>query len=242
MKKVSLFIVIFMLLLMILTLITGCENNETTTDPNEILLTTSDEVNLTAGYYETNTGNHAVLLLHMLGKDRHEYDSLIPTIMQNSYSVLALDFRGHGNSDLNYTTFTDADWQNLVLDVQAGVDFLEEKGYTQITVIGASIGANAALKEAVQDPRIDTLILISPGEDYHGLKTLDYAQFYNKPIVVVAAMDDKDAAVAATKIYNAVKTENKELKMYPTGGHGTALLTSQEGFSAMIGTWLHNWY
>jgi esterase/lipase len=55
-------------------------------------------------------------------------------------------------------------------------------------------------------------------------------------------MDDKDAAVAATKIYNAVKTENKELKMYPTGGHGTALLTSQEGFSAMIGTWLHNWY
>ncbi len=234
--------IIAILLLILAISITSCHNEEGIKDPNEIILRASDEINLTAGYYETNSGDHAVLLLHMLGKDRHDYDMLLPIIMQNSYSVLALDFRGHGNSDLEYTIFSESDWQNLVLDVEEGVDFLDARGYKKITVIGASIGANAALKQAVQDKRIDNLILISAGEDYHGLKTLDYAQFYSKPIVIVAAMDDKDAAVAATKIYNAVQTENKELKMYQTGGHGTALLTSQEGFSAMIGTWLKKWY
>lgn len=235
--------VIALIGIIITLIIASCSNLESAqTDPNEIILTTSDEINLTAGYYDANAGDHAVLLLHMLGKDRHTYDLLLPTIMQNSYSVLALDFRGHGNSGLDYTTFTETDWQNLILDVQAGVDFLENKGYKQITVIGASIGANAALKQAVQDERIDNLIFISAGEDYHGLNALDYAQFYSKPILVIASMDDKDAAVAATKIYNAVSTDSKELKMYQTGGHGTDLLTAQEGLSAVIGTWLKNRY
>ncbi|MFA6888007.1 MAG: alpha/beta fold hydrolase [Candidatus Woesearchaeota archaeon] len=211
-------------------------------DPNEITLTTSDEINLTAKYYETNAGYNAVLLLHMVGGDKYEYDTLLPTIMKNSYSALALDFRGHGNSDLNYTTFTESDWQKIIIDVQTGIDFLESKGYTQITVIGASIGANAALKHAVQDTRIDNLILISAGEEYHGLNALDYAPFYDRPILVIASMDDKDAAIAATKIYNAVNTEQKEIKLYQTGGHGTNLLITQEDLPAIIGTWLYNYY
>lgn len=236
--------IIAILLLIIAITINSCSNNELEqqTDPNEITLTTSDEINLTAGYYETNAGDHAVLLLHMLGRDRHDYDALLPVIMQNSYSVLAIDFRGHGKSDLDYTQFTEADWQNLVLDVQAGIDFLENKGYKEIAVISASIGANAALKHAVQDTRIDSLILISAGENYHGITTVDYAQFYDRPVLIIAAMDDKNSAVAATKIYNAVNTEQKELQVYPTGGHGTELLKTQEGFSAVIGTWLHKYY
>ena len=233
---------IILLVLIIGFILTSCDNTESQTDPNEITLTTSDEINLTANYYETNAGDHAVLLLHMVGRDRHEYDNLLPTIMKNSYSVLALDFRGHGNSDLDYTTFTEQDWQNLVLDVQAGVDFLESKGYKKIVVIGASIGANAALKQAVQDARIDNLILLSAGEDYHGLRALDYAQFYDEPVLVIASMDDTDAAVTATRIYNAVNTKDKDLKMYQTGGHGTNLLITQEGLPAVIGTWLKKWY
>ncbi len=234
---------IIALALIIGIIFTGCGKIEPVqNDTNEIILTTSDEINLTANYYETNAGDHAVLLLHMVGGNKHDYDVVLPIIMQNSYSVLALDFRGHGNSVLDYTTFTEQDWQNLVLDVQAGVDFLESKGYKKIIVIGASIGANAALKQAVQDTRMDNLILLSAGEEYHGLNALDYAQFYDRPVLVIASMDDKEAAVAATKIYNAANTADKELKMYQTGGHGTNLFITQEGLPAVIGTWLKRWY
>ncbi len=220
----------------------GCTKQPQEKDPNEFTITTADEVNITALYSETNQATQAVLLLHMLGKDKSDYKNLNLYLQQNGFSVLAIDFRGHGNSDLEYTIFTDEDWQNLVVDVEAGVDFLESKGYERIAVVGASIGANAGFKQAVQDTRIDSLVLLSLGEEYHGINVTAIAPYYDRPVLLVAAMNDKDAAVSATRIYNALETPYLDLKMYPTGGHGTEMLQNQEGLAAVIVTWLQGTY
>ncbi|MBI5001780.1 alpha/beta fold hydrolase [Candidatus Woesearchaeota archaeon] len=226
----------------ILILLSSCGEQEQQKDPNEFIITTADEVNITAVYKETNQTTKAVLLLHMLGKDKRDYNNLSVYLQQNGFSVLAIDFRGHGNSDLDYTTFTEENWQNLILDVEAGVDFLESKGYKRIAVVGASIGANAGLKQAVQDTRIDSLVLLSAGEAYHGINVTAIAPYYDRPVLIVAAMDDKEAAVAATRIYNAMENPYSNLKMYPTGGHGTEMLQSQDGLAATIVTWLQETY
>lgn len=222
--------------------LTGCTEQPQEKDPHEFIITTADEVNITAVYSETNQATQAVLLLHMLGKEKNDYKNLSLYLQQNGFSVLAIDFRGHGNSDLAYTTFTDEDWQKLVLDVQAGVDFLESKRYNRIAVVGASIGANAGFKQAVQDTRIDSLVLLSAGEEYHGINVTAIAPYYDRPVLIVAAMDDKDAAVSATRIYNALETPYLDLKMYPTGGHGTDILQNQEGLAAIIVKWLQETY
>lgn len=223
--------------------VASCGNEQTEEkDPNEFIITTADEVNITAVYTETNQATQAVLLLHMLGRDKSDYKSLSLYLQQNSFSVLAIDFRGHGNSDLDYATFTDEDWQKLVLDVETGVDYLESKGYKRIAVIGASIGANAGFKQAIQDTRIDSLVLLSAGEEYYGINVTAIAPYYERPALIVAAMDDKEAAVAATRIYNAMKNPYVDLKMYPTGGHGTEMLTNQEGLAPTIVTWLQRTY
>ena len=141
-------------LCVILILLSSCGEQEQQKDPNEFIITTADEVNITAVYKETNQTTQAVLLLHMLGKDKSDYNNLSLYLQQNGFSVLAIDFRGHGNSDLDYTTFREEDWQNLVLDVEAGVDFLESKGYKRIAVVGASVGANAGFKQTVQHTQI----------------------------------------------------------------------------------------
>ena len=229
-------------LCLLLVFLSSCEEQEQQKDPNEFIITTADEVNITAIYKETNQATQAVLLLHMLGKDKSDYNNVSLYLQQNGFSVLAIDFRGHGNSDLDYTTFTDADWQNLVVDVEASVDFLESKGYKRIGVVGASIGANAGLKQAVQDTRIDSLVLLSAGEEYHGINVTAIAPYYDRPVMIVAAMDDKEAAVAATRIYNAIENPYTDLKMYPTGGHGTEMLKNQEGLAATIVTWLQGTY
>ncbi len=226
----------------IILLLAGCTEQPTEKDPNEFIITTADEVNITAVYSETNQATQAVLLLHMLGKDKNDYNNLSLYLQQNSFSVLAIDFRGHGNSDLDYTKFTDEDWQNLVVDVEAGVDFLESKGYKRIAIVGASIGANAGFKQAVQDTRIDSLVLLSAGESYQGINITGIALYYDRPVLIVAAMDDKEAAVAATRIYNALENPYIDLKMYPTGGHGTEMLQNQEGLAATIVTWLQGTY
>lgn len=223
-KAFILFILLFFLI--------SCTQQST----EDIQITTADGITLHALYNEAET-DKAVLLLHMVGEDATVYEDLALFLQEHDFTVLRLDFRGHGKSDLNYETFTDADWQNLLLDVEAGVDFLEEQGYERIGIVGASIGANAAIKHAVQDTRIDSLILISAGEDYHGLTTVEFAAYYTNPILVIASLDDKDAAIAATKIYNAAATEYKDIEMFQTGGHGTALLI-QPSLPNTIGEWL----
>ncbi|MBI5073303.1 alpha/beta fold hydrolase [Candidatus Woesearchaeota archaeon] len=236
MKKIIMYASLFLLLFTI-----SCtQTNQKTLDPNDFILTTADEVNITAEYHETNAAERAVLLVHMLGHDKSDYDNLSLNLQKSGFTVLAIDLRGHGTSDLDYTTFTDADWQNLVLDVQAGVDYLEQKGYNRIGVVGASIGANAALKQGVQDTRIDALVLLSAGENYHNLTILDIAPFYTRPVMIVVALDDKDAAVAGTKLYNSIGTvqPNLNLKVYQAGGHGTDMLKNVAGADATIISWL----
>lgn len=246
MKKSS---IIFLFLLFILLISCGekteeqaLSNNTLTSISKEITITTADGINLSATYTEAAYSSKAVLLLHMVGSDKTAYQEFTRYLQQNSFTVLAIDFRGHGKSELDYKKFTEADWQNFVLDVDAGVDYLEGKGYRNIGVVGASIGANAGFKQAVQDDRIDTLVLLSAGESYKGINILDLVPYYQKPVLFVASMDDKDAAVAATKLYNALGTDQKDLKMYQAGGHGTDLLKNQDGLPAIIVTWLQKWY
>jgi esterase/lipase len=229
--------IIFIALVAAFVLITSCDRDDST--DNAII--TSDNIELGYTFTESNS-DKAVLLLHMLGKDKESYTALTQYLTQHSYTVLAIDFRGHGESELEDETFTENDWKNLVLDVEAGVDFLEMQGYERIAVIGASIGANAALKHAVQDTRIDTLILLSAGEEYHGINTLDIAGFYDRPVLFLASYADKDAAVAATKLFNAVNTEEKNIKFYEQG-HGTELFELyKEIVAEEVLFWLEGYY
>ncbi len=225
-------------LLLLLFTFSCTKQNENALGPDDFILTTADEVNITAEYHQTNAAERAVLLVHMLGHDKSDYDNLSLNLQKSGFTVLAINLRGHGTRDLDYTNFTDADWQNIILDVQAGVDYLEQKGYSRIGVVGASIGANAALKQAVQDTRIDALVLLSAGENYHNLTTLDIAPFYERPVMIVVALDDKDAAIAGTKLYNSIGTAQPDLKVYQTGGHGTDMLKNVDGLDATIITWL----
>lgn len=219
---------LFSSLLLFILLLTSCsEENETTSNTtqqnNNLFIVTADGIPTAVTYTPLPDAEKAVLLLHMLGRDKTDYETLTKYLNYHNFTVLAIDFRGHGNSKLDYTTFTEKDWQNLVLDVQAGIDVLEAQGYTRIAVVGASIGANAALKQAVQDPRIDTLVLLSAGESYRGINATAVASFYDRPVLFLASYADTDAAVAATRLFNAVNTDAKNIKLYQEG-HGTEIL------------------
>lgn len=238
MKKIFSLLFFFMIILVISLVMSCTKTNERKLSPSEFIIETADEVNLTAEYHPLIATERAVLLVHMLGQDKSDFDVLSFDLQNNGFTTLAIDLRGHGISDLEYTNFTDADWQKLVLDVQAGIDYLDKNGYQRIGVVGASIGANAALKQAIQDKRIDALVLLSPGENYHSLTTLDIAQFYKMPVMIVAALDDKDAAVAATKLYNVIGTAQPNLKIYQEGGHGTDILKNVDSADTTIITWL----
>ncbi len=231
MKKV----VMALMLVIIIVINGGCIKHAETIETSGIIITTGDNVQLAATYKAPENTKKAVLLLHMLGHDRSDWNAMNEFLYNNNFAVLAIDFRGHGESALNYETFTDDEWYNLVFDVKAGIDFLEEQGFQDLTIIGASIGANAALRETAIDNRVDALVLLSAAEDYHGLTSLDVAQKITIPTFILASYADTDAAVAATKIFNAVNTSQKEIKIV-NSGHGTEMLNQEIVID--IGYWL----
>ena len=61
---------------------------------------TKDGVQLTGTYYigQADKDTVPVVLLHGQGRDRTEFDSLIPELQKHGYAILVPDFRGHGKS------------------------------------------------------------------------------------------------------------------------------------------------
>lgn len=192
----------------------------------EVSLTTSDGIKIVGTYYPFESAlGKSVLLLHMLRRDRSIWNDLIPKLVSAGFSVLAIDFRGHGASFGNWQQFQSQDFLKMTFDVQAGVDFLKSKSPSgKIAIVGASIGANHALRFA--SSAISALVLLSPGLDYHGVTTKDYIARYKGPIFLVAARDDNYAFSSANTLYQDSTSPTKKLCIYKTGGHGTEIFNT----------------
>lgn len=214
-------ILVLLTIMLTITILTSCAQQE------RQYLTTQDNVKI--AYNFTKGGDMGFILLHQLGSNRSAYNAFYDSLVLNNYSVIAIDFRGHGDSDLDYNNFTEKDWKNLRLDVQAARDFLAEQNIYKVIIVGASIGANTALQFGAQDGKLLGLILISPGEDYHGVKTLDYASTYTRPIMIIVGEEDIYSYNSTQKIYAALGTpENrKQLTVFRNNYHGTEQFKTQ---------------
>ncbi len=228
---------------------TGAENAG-----ERISFSTEDGVTIVGTYYSPSNGSAkvpAILLLHQLGRDRSTFEPLIPALLNEKYAVLALDLRGHGESTvkgeetISYKDFSDADFASMLKDVEAGVRFLKGRRGVRgdrIGVIGASIGANLALEYAAEDRAVRTVILLSPGLNYRGLETAPFLKPYDKrALFLVAAEGDAYSAQSSKKLKElATLASPCKLKLYEGKSHGTDILATEKGLSAIIVAWLQN--
>ena len=211
--------------------------------PEEVQLTTSDEVNISGTYQPSTKANKpAVLLLHQLRKDRTIWNNIIGKLSDSGYSSFAIDFRGHGQSGggewANFTTFQ---FQQMKNDVAAAGKFLRDKLPTaNIAVIGSSIGANLGFNYAAKS-NISSVALLSPGLDYKGVTTQESASGFHKPLFMAASSDDTNPSVESIKrISELVITSPSDIKIvtYTEGGHGVAMFEKHPDLQDQILQWL----
>jgi alpha-beta hydrolase superfamily lysophospholipase len=205
----------------------------------QVSFLTDDKVLIVGTYYSSSPSNknasaHAIILLHMLGHDRNDWNPFASTLSNNSfgYAVLSIDLRGHGESlnqngkAISFQSFTPNDFNKMVLDVKAAKQFLvTQKGINpnDIAIVGASIGANVALNYAASDPSISGVVLLSPGLNYKGVITSDSIRKYVNPIYIVTAGKDPIAGNDPQTLCNEINCGNK-LKVYQdSSSHGTDL-------------------
>jgi alpha-beta hydrolase superfamily lysophospholipase len=217
------------------------------TGPEEVSFVTRDGVSIRGTYHPpTNPGPYAVVLLHMLGRNRTDWNGFVPYLQREGFAVLAFDLRGHGESaarngqPYEWRSFSDADFRGSVVDVEAAKEFLRSRGHAgPYGMVGASIGANLAIRYAAQDTDVRAIVALSPGLDYRGVDIEGYLPVLgNRPLYVALAERDEPAAAAIWAIRSANNPGLQE-RVVPGIAHGTGLLTAYSDFNDIIPAWLH---
>ena len=127
---------------------------------------TKDQVLIVGDWMSTEKPKAAALLLHMMPATRESWDELQEALEKKNIASLAIDLRGHGESmkqglnEIDYKNFTDFEHQETMLDIEASFQFLAKKGFTysNIFLVGASIGANLALQAASEHKQIPAVV------------------------------------------------------------------------------------
>ena len=206
-------------------------------------LSTKDGLTIVGDYY-VGAGTSGVLLLHMMPADRTSWQQLAEKLQENAFHVLAIDLRGHGQSTggpNGYQAFSDAQHQQSIFDIESAVEFLRSKGIEKIHMGGASIGANLALQYASQHQEVASVMLLSPGLDYHGIHTDIWIENLKpEQAVLLAASDDDVYSFTSVKTLfdRSSNLPKREVKLLSEAGHGTNVFKKNSGFIDELVVWL----
>ncbi len=174
------------------------------------------------------------------------------------FGYLAIDLRGHGKSVkfeeiideeegeeiiepkvIDYKTFArtglDNEYNQMVRDVQAGVDYLLERGYTEqdIIFLGEGLGSNILLKSLVFYKEILMTAVLSPTLKNKDVLTASSLRLYKNPILIAVSIEDKKSFIDASILRNIAYLSIGEGKI-------TFLTTYQYFGTEMLDTYFPN--
>lgn len=214
--------------------------------PQNIKFESADNVEIIGTFYESPKANSpAVLLLHQWGSNRKSYEDFANRLQAKGFGVLAIDGRGFGESvkttdgKLVGTNRGDETVKGMKADVDNAFQFLaklKNVNAQKIGIVGASYGSSLAMIYGAENKQIKAVVLLSPGLNYFGNLPIEDAvkNFGERPLLLVAAEDDRNSADSVKKIKTSVLNENYEVQIYPKGGHGTNLLAAKVGLEDLL--------
>jgi len=107
-----------------------------------------------------------VLVVHGLGQSSESMNAISTELARHGILVVAMDYRGHGDSEggVNYIgePLTAPNISNDLFAVYSWIAKRDDVDLARFGVIGHSMGSRAALRFALFNPAVSTLILIGP--------------------------------------------------------------------------------
>jgi len=177
-----------------------------------ITYTTEDGGVIEASFFKGNQ-DLAVIFAHGAIFNKESWYFMAEKLQKENISSLSLDFRGYGNSKSGNTN-------KRLLDILGAIDYLKEKGFNNIAIVGGSMGGAAILNAL--DVNIDTVIkkvvLLAPaGGSPIASKAV------NKLFVV---SKEERLFASVNEIYNE-SSQPKELKIYPGSFHAQHMFKAE---------------
>jgi len=181
-------------------------------------LTTEDDVRIS---YAMQGAGPGILMVHMLNSNKDAWAPLAQALNSQGFATMAIDLRGHGDSELSWTTFAAQDFKNMALDLESAAKFMKKQGTPIAGIVGASLGANHALCFAAKKrPGLKSVVVLSPGLDYRGVKIAQAISAIDVPLFIVSAKGDMYSAQSSEQLHKTHGT----LHMVEGDAHGTRML------------------
>jgi pimeloyl-ACP methyl ester carboxylesterase len=197
-----------------------------------------DGTALSGEFYEaSNRPAPGVVLVHMLSRNKSDWDGLPDRIREAGISVLAIDLRGHGAS-----SGSSGELAAMIQDVRAGAQWLASRGSVRpdaIAIVGASLGASLALFAAAELPAVRALGLLSPSLDYRGLRTdTGLVKRLGSRRLWLSASAEDPLALRTLRDFAAENSGPREQVVSSAAAHGTMLLDRDGEVGRALVDWL----
>jgi pimeloyl-ACP methyl ester carboxylesterase len=144
-------------------------------------ITSADHLRLVAWYLPAKTlfptNRPPVVVVHGLGAAKDFMLNYLMLASRLGHPVLAVDLRGHGESDRTITTLG---WQES-RDLTLWMNFLEARGLKKPVLWGHSLGATTCILAASEDSRVSGLIADAPFDSLRNTMTVHAKLFFGLP-------------------------------------------------------------
>jgi len=203
-----------------------------------VTLTSLDGTALAGELYEASARPApGVVLIHMLTRNKSDWDSLANRMQDAGITALAIDLRGHGASSGSPQALP-----AMVQDVRAAVQWLSARQGVRpaaIGIVGASLGASLALLAAVDLPMVRAIGLVSPSLDYRGLRTdTSLLKRLGARSIWLAASAEDPLALRTLHDFASEPSGPREQIVSSAAGHGSSLLNADHDVGRALVDWL----
>jgi len=168
---------------------------------------TEDGGRIEAAFFEASRSK-VVIFAHGAIFNKESWYFLAEAFQHKGVSALSIDFGGYGNSTSGSTA-------KKMYDILGAIAYLDEQGFTDVNVVGGSMGGAAVLSALSNNSiPINKVVLLAPAGGPAIVSTASDKLF------VVSEKEGMFSGVMA--IYNA-SAEPKQIKIYPGNAHAQHL-------------------
>jgi abhydrolase domain-containing protein 17 len=196
-------------------------------DEHIVKLTTTNNIKISARYWENDQATYVILYSHGNGEDIAYSQPLLEPLVTAGFSVFAYDYAGYG------TSLGSPSVEQTYFDIEAAYSYLvEEKKIPpdHIIVYGRSIGGGPSVYLASRKPigglilestfvgifQVAHKLLVLPFDKYPSAKPIGKVK---EPILIIHGDSDKRISYWHAQTLFAAANEPKELLIIPDAGH-----------------------